>query len=61
VTEFLLHDALAREQADLGTVEAGTEQLVDCALQVLTAVEYPNRFPDGDGRRAATLSLARCA
>jgi len=35
---------LAREQAKVGTMEAGAEQFVDCALEIFTGLKNADRF-----------------
>jgi hypothetical protein len=49
VTKLFLHGLLAGEQAQLGAMKAGAEQLVDCMLKLLGAVENANCFADGAG------------
>jgi hypothetical protein len=49
MTKLFLDGVLAGEQAQLGPVEAGTQELVDCILQILGVAEDANRFARRSG------------
>ncbi len=44
-----LYGFYRRENADLGPIKSMTQQIIDCCLHLLFAVEHADGFPDFDG------------